>query len=411
MGGRFQARKQAILLSAIAAINRCGLRGMTLAEVAASLDLVPTGVIYYFRNKEELAAACYLRGIGRVNALLETAAEASDAAGRIGALLCGFVDLKRAQALGEAEPLVDFGDLGQLGSSRVSDAYTDMFRKARGLLDGPETAGLSRLERNARAHLLISQACRSERWLRRSEPEAYPRAAARMCDIAVRGLAASGRAWAPTPLPPLSQEPASPTSGVCRADFLRAAAELINEQGYLGASVEKISARLKVTKGAFYHHNETKDDLLVACFEQTLQVIRTALRSAEERCDSALDRLASAACALAAHQLSGQAPLLNASALASAPDAVRTELAGRFERLCDRFADLISDGVADGSVRPVDAGIGAQMIIAMINSVAELPIWAPGAVPQSAAGLYVRPLFEGLFAQPEPVWRAAPGQP
>ena len=35
----------------------------------------------------------------------------------------------------------------------------------------------------------------------------------------------------------------------------------MNEHGYLGASVQKISERLNVTKGAFYHHIEAKDDL------------------------------------------------------------------------------------------------------------------------------------------------------
>ena len=36
---------------------------MTLGDVTAQLNLVPTGVIYYFKNKEELAAAAFLRAI------------------------------------------------------------------------------------------------------------------------------------------------------------------------------------------------------------------------------------------------------------------------------------------------------------------------------------------------------------
>ena len=51
---RFETRKAAIVSSAVGVLNRKGVRGMTLGEVAASLSLVPTGVIYYFRNKEEL---------------------------------------------------------------------------------------------------------------------------------------------------------------------------------------------------------------------------------------------------------------------------------------------------------------------------------------------------------------------
>ena len=46
--------------------------------------------------------------------------------------------------------------------------------------------------------------------------------------------------------------------------FLKAATRQINEHGYRGASVDRISASLNVTKGAFYHHNEAKDDLVAA---------------------------------------------------------------------------------------------------------------------------------------------------
>lgn len=42
----------------------------------------------------------------------------------------------------------------------------------------------------------------------------------------------------------------------------------MNEHGYLGASVQKISEHLNLTKGAFYHHLENKDDLIAACFQR-----------------------------------------------------------------------------------------------------------------------------------------------
>jgi AcrR family transcriptional regulator len=70
---RFEERKSAIVTSAVHVLNRKGVRGMTLGEVAARLDLVPTGVIYYFKNKEELAAACFANGIARFNSFVRAA--------------------------------------------------------------------------------------------------------------------------------------------------------------------------------------------------------------------------------------------------------------------------------------------------------------------------------------------------
>ena len=55
-------------------MNRKGVRGMTLGDVAARLDLVPTAVIYYFKNKEELAGAAFLKGLEAYEALIAAAA-------------------------------------------------------------------------------------------------------------------------------------------------------------------------------------------------------------------------------------------------------------------------------------------------------------------------------------------------
>src|SRR5438067_1114184 len=70
---RFEARRSAVIAAAVAVINRKGVKGMTLADVAVALGLVPTGVIYYFKNKEDLAAACFLQAIERYNALMDEA--------------------------------------------------------------------------------------------------------------------------------------------------------------------------------------------------------------------------------------------------------------------------------------------------------------------------------------------------
>jgi hypothetical protein len=68
----------------------------------------------------------------------------------------------------------------------------------------------------------------------------------------------------------------------------------------------------------------------------------------------------------------------------------------KFDRISLRFASILSDAIADGSVRPLDVNVGAQMITGMINAAAELEYWAPGLTAETAADHYVRPLFEGM---------------
>ena len=81
----------------------------------------------------------------------------------------------------------------------------------------------------------------------------------------------------------------------------------------------------------------------------------------------------------------------------SSPVSIQPQLHAKFDGVSDRFAALLSDGIADGSVRPVDVNITAQMLTAMINAAAELHFWTPGLQRGQEVDLYVRPFFEGLL--------------
>ena len=396
---RFEARRRAILASAVDVLNRKGMRGMTLGEVAARLSLVPTGVIYYFKNKEELASACFLKGIARYEALIAEALTTAEPRQRIERFTSAYYRFKRDAAAGEAEPIAAFNDVRALNAPVVNEAFLAMFRNARTVFDGPGEARLPRADRNARTHLLMSQLFWAVAWLRHFEPADYGRAAVRTSSILTDGLAAPGVAW-PKPRPLDLSAPGDPDSEASSELFLRAATRLINAEGYHGASVERISAALNVSKGAFYHHNETKDELVLACFQRTFDVMWRAIRAAEAHGGSGLEVLVSVSAGLVEHEMRGAAPLLRTSALTTVPESLQPELMETFDRLSLRFASILCDGVADGSVRPIDVNVGAQMITAMINAAAELHNFAPDLTPETAADHYVRPLFLGLLSPP-----------
>jgi AcrR family transcriptional regulator len=218
-----------------------------------------------------------------------------------------------------------------------------------------------------------------------------------MFDILADGLAAPGTTWAPQIIPMAELAPRGQELG--RDIFLLAATRLINRCGYRGASVDKISAELNVTKGSFYHHNEAKDDLVVACFDRTFEVMTRVQRIAMGLSGSQWTRLSSAAAALAEYQLSELGPLLRTSALAALPEPIRLEMVKHSDRVSDRFASMISDGIAEGSLRPVDPFIAAQMLNATVNAGAELGFWVPGVSQKAAPAVFARPLLTGLFSR------------
>lgn len=395
---KYQERKDAILASAVSAINVRGIKGMTLADLAASLGLVPTAVTYYFKSKEALAADCFLDAIAAYEKMITTAAEARTARERVGLFLREYFAFCREVAENKATPLTVFNDVRALGNEDVNRAFNDMFRRARALMRATDMPSLDRDAQNVRTHLLLSEIFWIVVWLPNYDAQEFARAEARFEDILSNGLAARGQKLPAQPLLSLDA-PSAAHADTTRETFLRAATELINEQGYRGASVDKIAARLAVTKGSFYHHIDAKDDLVLACFERTLEIMQRAQRATDSIASTGLENLASLSRTLVEYQLSSNMPLLRTSALTSVPEQIRLELITRFDRLSHHFAGVISDGIADGSIRPVDANIAAQMLTAMLNAAAELPFWTPGASPQVAADLHVRSLFFGLFSQ------------
>ncbi|HET9448948.1 MAG TPA: TetR/AcrR family transcriptional regulator [Steroidobacteraceae bacterium] len=395
---KFHQRRDTIVRAAVEVLNHKGVRGMTLADVAAKIDLVPTAVMYYFRKKEDLAAACFHKAIEQYESMIAQAQRGQTAREALELFVRGYFEFRRQVAAGEADQIAVYNDVRAVHDPGVGVAYTQMFRNARSLLlKSPEIAALPRMDCNARTHLLLAQLFWSVVWVPRYYVEDYPRLADHMLDILENGLVRADREWQPRALHEV-EPPIADGSSEARETFLQAATSLMNDLGYHGASVQKISERLNVTKGAFYHHLDTKDDLILACFERTLEIVRRAQLEGARAAANGADNLIAVAAALVEYQLSGKAPLLRTAALTSVPQEIRANLVKEFDRASGRFSLVCSDGIADSSLRPVDAAIASQMITALINAAAEVHAWAPGISQQNVSRSYARPLFQGLLS-------------
>jgi AcrR family transcriptional regulator len=363
---RYARKKEAIVAAAAGIMNRRGVKGMTLADVAESVGLITTSVTYYFKKKVDLAVACFLSSIARFDALIDAALEAPDPRERLKRFITLYLDLNRRIREDEEAPMAMFNDIRALKEphlSAVIEPYNAMFRKVRTLFDAPGYGWIDRKMATARAHILMEQIFWSVAWLVRYDREDYPRIASRMFDILSNGLAQEGAAWKPSPLA------LSPSEDMARETFLTAATRLINQRGYRGASVEKISAQLNVTKGSFYHHNDAKDDLVIACFERSFDIMRRVQSTAMKTQGTQWDRLCSAAAALVEYQVSDDGPLLR------------------------------TDGIAEGSIRAADPVMAAQLLNATLNASATLMTVVRGAEKSEAAALYAKPMLMGLFSK------------
>jgi AcrR family transcriptional regulator len=170
-----------------------------------------------------------------------------------------------------------------------------------------------------------------------------------------------------------------------------------------GASVNRIAAELNVTKGSFYHHHEAKDDLVFECFGRSYDRLSAVQLAARDLPADGWTQIASALAELIDLQFRDPTPLLRTAALQALPTGERGDVVLRSNRLANRFAGMLSDGIADGSVRAVDPLVASQLIMPALNAAYEARAWAGRqSSPARAVELYAWALCAGLFADPPP---------
>ncbi len=395
---RFDHRREKILNAASSLFNRHGLRDATLTIIAAEIGLNFKSLRYYFKLREDLVSAVFMRSIDLHLKLAEAAAEERGLECRLRRFVRDYFELLLAVRLGTRPEFVYFGDLRALTTPHSDDvwpAYGRMFKAIRKLFQVPGvTWDGSKL--NAATHMFLSQLLWTPVWTANYFPQDVEQITRNFADILLYGIAAKGVIF--PPLDEVRRPAVEEGDRLSQGSFLRKAISLINQHGYRGASVDRISTELNVTKGAFYHHNETLDELVVGAFECSFANIRAAQDDALARETTGSGRITAAAVSLVRQQMLDEGTLLRTAALTALNPELRTRMAAEMGRLTLRFSNMLNDGLIDGSVRPCNLNVAAEMTTAMINSSEELRRWVHGATEENAAELYVAPLMTGLLA-------------
>ncbi len=391
---RFRAKRDAILAAAAEAINEQSAKGMTFADVARRVGLNTTSVTYYFKRKEDLAAAAFENTLESLIAMLDVAAEEATPEDRVRRYLALNMDRLGRIQRGEEKAFAVLSDLRATEEpmrGRLMAGWREVFRRTR-LLWGPTSSRAQTDLNGARAHVLLENTFWLPIWLTRYEPDQYGRVEERLMDVFAHGIAGKNAKWSPTLLD-LSHDEAEPG----REAFLLAATRLINELGYRGASVQKIASELNVTKGSFYHHLDAKDDLVIACYRRSFDTIADAQSRGEAEGGSYWHKLSSTVATLLDVQFAERGPLLRTTALSGLPVGVRNAMVDRSNGIARRYAGMMMDGIGEGSIRAVDALIAAQALMALQNAAFDMRKWASTMPRERAIAMYASTLMFGLF--------------
>ncbi|WP_375690493.1 TetR/AcrR family transcriptional regulator [Pseudooceanicola sp. LIPI14-2-Ac024] len=391
---RFQQKRNGIIDAAATLINERGLKGLTFVAVAEAVGLNTTSVTYYFKRKEMLAATAIERTIDVLADELETAGREATPRDRVSKMIALYLTQSGSARLGEARPLTILSDMRAMDEpqrERLTSAY--MARIARGsarLFGDPMD-----LQNRARGHILLDTLFWSRAWLAKYSVGDYERIGKKLMALFEHGILPDGATWevrAPDRVP-------EPEIGeITPETYLRVATRLINERGYRGASVERIAGELNVSKGSFYHHLEGKDDLVLECFQRSYGRFSQAQRRAINLPGTHRDRLAACLGDLLDIQFEASFPLVRITALQALPTELRRIVLARSDRMATRFSGMISDGIEEGTFRPVDPLIASQWVTGLINSSHDMRFWAAEQPNRAeAVAAYAHQIAHGLF--------------
>lgn len=187
-----------------------------------------------------------------------------------------------------------------------------------------------------------------------------------------------------------------------RERILEAAEDAFAEKGYHETLVDDIAGRTSLSKGGFYFHFPSKEDLFFAVIDRLAGRLTLRAEKAAASCDSPLAgvdaALSEVLTRLGRRRRLAKVLLVQGYSMGSAFEKKRVEIFGR-------FADVIQDGldraVDAGEIAPVNTAVVARAWLGAVNEI--VVNWVYHGTPTPAAALPVlrKILIGGLDRLPE----------
>ncbi|MFT3892678.1 MAG: TetR/AcrR family transcriptional regulator [Anaerolineales bacterium] len=175
-----------------------------------------------------------------------------------------------------------------------------------------------------------------------------------------------------------------------RTKILESAIKLFSTHGYNKASVDDICKEAGISKGAFYHHFKSKQELFLALLDGWLQAIDKAIESSKDlTAPETFMQMTEAFPYIFETAGDGLPMFLEFSLQASRDKKIWDASISPYRRYHKYFTSLIKKGVEEGSFVEVDPELASRMIVS------------------TAMGLLLQSLFDPKGANWEKVARGS----
>lgn len=398
-GAKRKHRRDHVLDAASALFNEAGAAGVSLGDVARTLNLTRAAVYYYVPDRDGLLEAIFARTLDQL--------DAGVVAGRAADSGLEAVETFIATVLAPDAPVSAMvSELSVLPENRRAPLETRLRRALTSLAGfierGAADGSVRPLDPAATAAAIFGAAawtplargwrgCETRREALRDglidlfrhgvRPAAAACTTLRWPDP-VSLTARTGNLFDPAVLQALKRE-----------QLLRTASQAFNADGIAGTSLEDVAARLGATRGALYHYVPDKPALVGACMERGFDLYERIAEIALAGEGDAAEKFLTGLGLNVAAQLGDTAPFAAVVGLASLPEELQRPLARRASALDGLYVNLVDQGLAAGEIRPLDRD-------ALLTAAAGAVSWASRA----ARRLAVNPLtgakcFTDIFAR------------
>ena len=165
-----------------------------------------------------------------------------------------------------------------------------------------------------------------------------------------------------------------------REAVLRAAVRMFNAHGFHATSLDDVAASLGISKPTIYHYLGNKEQVLIECVTRGLEPLRSAAEQACAQAGSGLERLRRFLIDYARTNMDdfGRCMVRTGDELLSPASAA--SIRARKREIDATLRALIAEGIADGSIAPVDVKMSAFALAGALNWPAR---WHDPAGPDS----------------------------
>ena len=185
-----------------------------------------------------------------------------------------------------------------------------------------------------------------------------------------------------------------------RQAVLAAAAQLFNERGFHATSLDDIAGRLHVSKPTLYYYVKNKDEILLGCVRQGLEMMLAGIEDSRRAGGQAVDQLLTCMRVYAHIVTMDFGMCLIRVGDEQLPPDSRRELR-RLKSLIDHeFRRLVAAGVEEGSIAPCDPKMTAFVIAGALSWIGRWYQPEGEYTPDQVAEQCIATLCAGVLQRP-----------